>query len=95
MSFLKPPPASILFIVVSRIGDTLFATPAIRAVAAAYPGARITVLGHPKRAEVFEHLPFVYRVGSITKGRATWRGWLVGKSFDLAFVFGFDQALVA
>ncbi|OGA35626.1 MAG: hypothetical protein A3F75_00160 [Betaproteobacteria bacterium RIFCSPLOWO2_12_FULL_64_23] len=95
MSFLKPPPASILFIAVSRIGDTLFATPAIRAVAAAYPGARITVLGHPKRAEVFEHLPFVYRVGSITKGRATWRGWLAGKSFDLAFVFGFDQALVA
>lgn len=95
MSFLKPPPANILFIAVSRIGDTLFASPTIRAAAVAHPGARITVLGHPKRAEVFEHLPFVYRVGTITKGRATWRGWLGRKSFDLAFVFGFDEALVA
>ncbi len=95
MPFSDPPPTNILFIAVSRIGDTLFATPAIRAVAAAYPPARITVLAHPKRAEVLEHLPFVSRVGAITKGRATWRGWLGEKSFDLAFVFGFDQALVA
>ena len=92
---LPEPPANILFIAVSRIGDTLFATPAIRAVALAHPGARITVLGHTKRAEVFEHLPFVYRVGSITKGRAAWRGRLGGTRFDLAFVFGFDEALVA
>jgi len=95
MPLPDPPPTNILFIAVSRIGDTLFATPAIRATAAAYPAARITVLAHPKRAEVLQHLPFVSRVGTITKGRATWRGWLSGKSFDLAFVFGFDQALVA
>jgi len=95
MAVIEPPPANILFIAVSRIGDTLFATPAIRAVATAYPGARITVLGHPKRAEVFEHLPFVHHVGAITKGRASWRGWLGAKAFDLAFVFGFDEALVA
>lgn len=95
MALLTPPPANILFIAVSRIGDSLFATPAIRAVAAAHPGARITVLGHPKRAEVLEHLPFVSRVGAITKGSAAWRGWLGRQSFDLAFVFGFDQALVA
>ena len=95
MSLLESPLANILFIVVSRIGDTLFATPAIRAVAAAHPEARVSVLGHPRRAEVFEHLPFVYRVGTITKHRAAWRGWLSGKPFDLCFVFGFDQALVA
>lgn len=92
---LDPPPADILFIAVSRIGDTLFATPAIRAAAAAHPAARISVLAHPKRAEVLEHLPFVHRLGSITKGRAAWRGRFGGKSFDLAFVFGFDRALVA
>jgi heptosyltransferase-3 len=95
MGFVAPQPASVLFIAVSRIGDTLFATPAIRAVAAAYPNARVTVLGHPRRAEVFAHLPFVHRVGYITKGRAGWRGWLGGKAFDLAIVFGFDQALIA
>ena len=85
----------ILVINVTRIGDTLFATPAIRAVAAAFLDARITVLGHPKRTEVFEHLPFIHEVGSITKGRAVWHGWLGGKKYDLAFVFGFDKALVA
>ncbi len=95
MPVLNPPPASILFIAVSRIGDSLFTTPAIRAVAAAHPGARVTVLGHPKRAEVFQHLPFVHRVGAITKNRATWSGWFGKRSFDLAFVFGFDQALLA
>lgn len=88
-------PASVLFIAVSRIGDTLFATPAIRAVASAWPAARITVLGHPKRAEVFEHLPWVHRVGSISKRRAPWMGRLGGARYDIAFVFGFDEPLVA
>lgn len=86
---------SILFVQVSRIGDTLFATPAIRAIAAAHPQARLSVLGHPNRAEVLRHLPFVAEVGTITKGRAVWRGRLGGPRFDLAFVCGFDPALVA
>jgi heptosyltransferase-3 len=92
---MQEPPRTILFITVSRIGDTLFATPAMRAVAAAWPSARITVLGHPKRAEVLEHLPWLNRVGRITKGRAPWLGRLGGNRYDLAFVFGFDESLVA
>ena len=43
---------SFLFINVSRIGDTLFATPAMRAVENAYPGCRMVVLGHPKRFDI-------------------------------------------
>lgn len=92
---LDQPPKSILFIAVSRIGDTLFATPAMRAVAAAFPEARITVLGHPKRAEVLKHNPWAHHVGPISKARAGWLGRLGGKRFDLAFVFGFDEPLVA
>ena len=38
-------PRSILVINVSRIGDTLLVTPALRALARAWPQARITVLG--------------------------------------------------
>ena len=95
MASLQPAPAAILFIAVSRIGDTLFATPAIRAVAAAYPQARITVLGHPGRAEVFRCLPFVHESGAITKQRARWRGWLGRKKYDLAFVYGHDRPIVA
>jgi heptosyltransferase-3 len=84
----------ILVINVSRIGDTLLATPAIRAIAKAFPGAHITCLGHPKRVEILDHLPFIQRIGTITKNRALWRGYLSGKTYDWAFVYGFDRALV-
>ncbi|MGB5080848.1 MAG: glycosyltransferase family 9 protein [Burkholderiales bacterium] len=83
-----------LFINVSRIGDTLFATPAMRAVAGAYPGSRIAVLGHPKRTEILRGLPFAAEVGSITKRSAPWRGRLGGRHWDYAFVYGFDEPLV-
>lgn len=85
----------ILFIQVSRIGDTLFATPAMRAIARAWPEAKVTALAHPNRSEVLENLPFLHRVGNITKRSAPWRGWLAGKQYDLAFVWGFDEALVS
>lgn len=85
----------ILVINVSRIGDTLLATPAIRAIATAYPGCAIDVLGHPSRASILQHLPFVQRVGEISKKSAPFRGWFSGKIYDLAFVYGFDEPLVA
>jgi len=84
----------ILVIHVTRIGDTLLATPALRAIAAAHPQAEITCLAHPKRAEVLHHLPFLARVGSINKQRALWCGHLPGRHYDLAFVFGYDKPLV-
>src|SRR5258706_318255 len=46
----------------------------MRAIATAHPGCRITALAHPKRAEVLRGLPFVARVGGITKNTAPWRG---------------------
>jgi lipopolysaccharide heptosyltransferase III len=89
------PPASILVINVSRIGDTLLATPALRALAGAWPQARISFLGHPRRVEVVQHLPFLTEVGPITKYRAAWRGRLLGQRWDLALVLGYDKALVS
>jgi heptosyltransferase-3 len=53
------------------------------------------LLGHPKRAEILQNLPFVAEVGFITKHRARWRGWLPGRRWDLALVYGSDLALVA
>lgn len=87
-------PADILFINVSRIGDTLLATPAMRAVAARWPRARLHILGHPRRAEVLRHLPFVHRTGVIEKHRAAFMGWMPGRPYDLAFVCNFDEPLV-
>ncbi|TAK43833.1 MAG: lipopolysaccharide heptosyltransferase family protein [Betaproteobacteria bacterium] len=91
------PPAigSVLVINVSRIGDTLLATPALRALARAFPDAAITCLAHPRRAEVLEHLPFLAQVGRIDKRSAPLLGRLPGRRYDLAFVYGFDRALVA
>lgn len=85
----------ILAINVTRIGDTLLTTPSLRAIAAANPGAALTFLGHPKRAEVVRNLPYVARVGEITKKWAPLCGRLGGKRYAEAFVFGFDEALVA
>jgi heptosyltransferase III len=87
----------VLAINVTRIGDTLLATPALRALAAFFPNARITALGHPKRVEVLEHLPFLSKVGKIDKRRALLRGWkdvFAGPEYDYAFVWGEDPALV-
>lgn len=87
-------PLNILYINVSRIGDTLLVTPAVRAVAACWPQARIHLLAHPKREEVLRHLPFVHRTGTISKDRTAFMGWLPGKPYDLAFVCNFDAPLL-
>jgi heptosyltransferase-3 len=93
-----PDPREILYINVSRIGDTLLVTPAVRAVAARWPQARITLLAHPKREEVLRNLPFVHRTGGIEKQRANFMGRIrnpfAGEPYDLAFVCNFDAPLV-
>ncbi|MGE5490327.1 MAG: glycosyltransferase family 9 protein [Actinomycetota bacterium] len=87
-------PRSILVINVTRIGDTLLATPALRALAKRWPEAKLTVLAHPNRAEVLEHLPFLHEVGAIEKKRAVLMGRMPGRPYDLALVYGHDEALV-
>ncbi len=86
-------PERILAIQVTRIGDTLLVVPSLRALAEHFPAAQIDVLGHPQRAEVLQNLPFLHRVGSITKRSAPWRGH-TGRAYDLAVVWGQDSALV-
>ena len=91
---MTPSPARVLVINVTRIGDTILTTPVLRALAKAWPQAKLTFLGHPKRVEVVEHLPFVAETGAITKQRAPWRGRLFSRRWDLAFVYGMDRPLV-
>jgi heptosyltransferase III len=86
---------SVLVINVSRIGDTLLTTPAVRAIANAYPRAGVTYLGHPKRVEILEHLPFIQHAGAITKNSALLRGRFPGARFDIAIVYGSDRPLIA
>lgn len=87
----------VLIINVTRIGDTLLATPAIRAIAKFFPNASLTVLGHPKRVEVLENIPTIQRIGGIDKRSALLRGWpdvVTGPEYDWAFVWRNDEALV-
>lgn len=94
MTLASLAPKRILVIHVTRIGDTIMTTPALRAIAEIWPQAEITFLGHPKRGEVVKNLPFIESVGSITKNTAMLKGWFHVKQWDLAFVFGFDEGLV-
>jgi len=90
-----PEPSSILVINVSRIGDTLLTTPALRALAFRWPQARLDFYGHPKRFELVRHLTFLTACGPITKHRARLKGWLPGRRWAMAVVYGFDRPLVA
>jgi heptosyltransferase III len=88
----------VLLINVSTIGQTVLATPTIRAIAAHFPNAELTVLGHPNRVEVLAHLPYIAKVGGITKNSAWHRGWIDALTskpeYDYAFVWGNDVSLV-
>ena len=87
----------VLLVNVTRIGDTILATPAIRAIAKFFPNATLTVLGHPKRVEVLENISYIHRTGGIDKRGAMLRGWrdvLLGAEYDWAFVWRNDEELV-
>ena len=88
------PDAKVLAIIVARIGDTLLVTPALRALKAELPRGQLTVLAHPKRVEVLQHLPFIDVLDGITKNSAQARGLIRKNRYDLALVWGHDAALV-
>ena len=92
-SLALPTGARVCAVVVARIGDTLLATPALRALRAA--AGRLTVLVHPQRKAVLEHLDFIDELQGITKHSAWWRGRGPGRPYDAAFCWGREPALLA
>ena len=90
-----PDDARILVVIVARIGDTLLATPILRALKAALPACRLTVWAHPKRLDALQHLSLIDHLRGVTKGSAFLRGRMPGKSFDAALVLGHDAPLLA
>lgn len=91
-------PRRILCIYVARFGDTLLMSVVLKALAKQYPQAKIDFLGHAKRIQVLENLPFIRHLGAISKKSARIKGWwqqLTGrKAYDIAFVWGHDAELV-
>ncbi len=91
-------PQRILCMYVARFGDTLLMSVVLKALARQYPSAQIDFLGHAKRIQVLENLPFIRHLGAISKKSARLKGWcaqLMGrKPYDIAFVWGHDAELV-
>lgn len=83
----------LLVLVVSRIGDSLLVTPAIRALRRTFPDAYLEVKAHPKRLDVFRNNPHIDRLGAITPRRARVMGRLFVRRKDLALVFNPDPEL--
>lgn len=96
LAHLKP--QRILCMYVARFGDTLLMSVVLKALARQYPKAQIDFLGHAKRIQVLENLPFIRRLDAISKKSAQIKGWgakLMGrKPYDIAFVWGHDAELV-
>lgn len=96
---MPPKVKRVLAIHVARIGDTLLTTAALRHLSHVYPGAQIDFMGHAKRIEVLECLPYIHKLASISKKSAKLKGWCAKfmgrKPYDLAFVWGHDAELVA
>lgn len=86
-------PRRIIAIVVTRIGDTLLCTPALRAIKAKWPDSTLTVVAHPKRMEVLANLPFIDHLQGFTVGRR-WLSALLPKDYDLAFAFSNDRPVL-
>lgn len=84
--------ASVLAVVVARIGDTLLATPALRALR--NHAGHLAVLAHPRRMEVLENLDFIDALGGITKAGAAWKGHWPSRRHDVAICYGRDAALL-
>jgi heptosyltransferase-3 len=88
------PDSNVLVINVARIGDTLLTSAVLRAIRAAVPEGRLGCLAHPKRVTVLENLPGVDELGAITPKQAHWRGWVGGRRWDCAIVYGHDAPLI-
>jgi ADP-heptose:LPS heptosyltransferase len=73
----------------TAIGDTLFATPALRLIKETYPHVRITALLNPNNYQLFETNPFI---DNVITYKNKWRGFLkiVNKlkktNIDLTFI---------
>jgi heptosyltransferase-3 len=84
----------ILVIYVARLGDTLLITPVLRHLKYQYPHAHLTFLGHKRSIDLLRHLPCLDKIGVISKAQAPYLRWLSAKTYDLALVYGQDQALI-
>ena len=86
--------ARVLVINVARIGDTLLVTPILRALKQSQANISLGVMAHPKRVELLQGLEFIDVLEGINKKSALLKGWLSGKIWDYAIVYGDRKSVV-
>lgn len=87
-------PKKILVINIARFGDTLLITPVLKALKAQWPTATLDVFAHKKTASVIENLPWIDSIRPFSKKKAAWLKYFARRQYDLALVYGSDDALV-
>jgi heptosyltransferase-3 len=87
--------SKILMIHISgRVGDSLLVTPAITTLKNNFPNAKIDLLVHRNRLDLFENIPNVNLLGSISEKRAWYKGWLSLQKYDYVIVFNHANELI-
>jgi len=86
------PGASVCAVIVSRIGDTLLVTPALRALRSVC--SHLSVLAHPQRVDVLRHLGFIDELAPITKNSAWFRYMVSRQRHDVAICWGAEPSLL-
>lgn len=76
-----------------RIGDSLFATPAIVATQKNLPDVQIDLLANKNQLALFDNIPGVNVLGSISNKRARMRGWFTFNKYDYVIVFNYGEPL--
>lgn len=87
-------PKKILVINIARFGDTLLITPVLKALKVQWPAATLDVFAHKKTASVIENLPSIDSIHPFSKKKAVWMKYFTRRQYDLALVYGSDDALV-
>ncbi|MDP8229641.1 MAG: lipopolysaccharide heptosyltransferase II [Candidatus Gorgyraea atricola] len=76
----------ILIVNVNWLGDTIFATPFIRAVKESSPGSYVAILTHSRCKEVLENNPHIDEIITYDRGKFSLILHLRSRRFDTAFI---------
>jgi len=69
-----------------RVGDTLFITPLLETISNNYKKSEITALVHRNTINIVDNCEHANHIGTISKKRARYRGWLSRNKYDMVFV---------
>lgn len=83
----------ILLVRISRLGDLIFTTPAIRGLKARFPRAEIHFLTNPYSCQALEGNPYIHRVHLMDRKRLLWRCLRIDPVLSDLKRIGFDLAI--